>query len=285
MTETTSVLPTFFVIGASKSGTTSLHYYFAAHPEIVMTEPKEPHLMIGPGWRDRLWGYGELFGGDSSIRGEASPGYAVMPRNEDAPRNIAEVVPRARLVYLVRDPVERAVAQYAQHVILGMETRPIDEALDPDDPYCEYVAASRYATVVESYLDHFGPEQMLVMDYSLLRSDRRGSLARLFAHVGADPGFWDQAALERDYNVRSQDNLMLPGPLKRSRYGRVNAWSKRSIPDRFRTPLVQGLKSMIGRRVTPSVPGPVQARLADALASEADRLRAITGSAFSGWQI
>lgn len=250
-----------------------------------MTDPKEPHLMIGPGWRDRLWGYRELFPGVTSIRGEASPGYAVMPRNDDAPANIAEVVPGARLVFLVRDPVERAVAQYAQHVILGMETRSIEEAIDPSDPMCEYVAASRYATVVEAYLDHFNPEQLIVMDHALLRSDRARSLSKLFDHVGADPAFWDEEHLEQDYNVRASDNLMLPGPLKRSRYGRVNAWSKRALPTSVRRPLVRSMKRVLGQRVTPSLTDDLHARLVASLAPEAERLRELTGMSFANWEI
>src|SRR4051812_48717496 len=99
------VLPTFFIIGAGKSGTTALHSYLDLHPEIEMTAHKEVHFFLGPEWRQRIEGYAREFGGDTPQRGDASPGYTVFPRHADTPDRIRERVPGARLIYLVRDPV------------------------------------------------------------------------------------------------------------------------------------------------------------------------------------
>src|ERR671918_241426 len=142
---TSVAVPTFFVIGASKAGTTSLHHYLGAHPGIAMTEPKEPHLLCGPrDFHDRLFVYGQILDASSPIRGEVSPGYSLYPFDPEVPDRMREIAPEARLVYLVRDPVERATAHYAEHVIQRWEESAISEALDPGNPESRYVAGSRY---------------------------------------------------------------------------------------------------------------------------------------------
>src|SRR4029079_2322923 len=103
-------LPTFIVIGAMKAGTTSLARYLGEHPDVFVCSPKEPQFFIESGTWDRgvAW-YRELFAGgrDSIARGEASTDYSKLPRHGGVVDRIAEVAPEARIVYLVRDPIER----------------------------------------------------------------------------------------------------------------------------------------------------------------------------------
>jgi Sulfotransferase family len=276
-------LPTFFIIGASKAGTTSLHRYLGLHPEIAMTEPKEPHLMVGPGWRDKARAYGELFEREADVRGESSTGYSSPSINPDAPGNIAELAPEARLVYLVRDPVERAVAQYAQHVIYGRESEPIERAVRPGDPTSVYFDGSRYATVVESFLRHFDAQSILVIDHRELWGSRRAVLARVFAHVGADPTFWDEE-FEAEHNVRS-DNRTLPGPVRRFQQSGLNRALKRRLPEGLRRRVAPRVRRALGREVRPDPSPALRAALAEALAPEADRLRELTSQRFAHWSV
>ena len=90
-------LPTFFLIGASKSGTTSLNHYLGTHPEIAMAEPQEPHQLLGPNYEGRLGNYGALYTCDARLRGETSSGYANYPYNAEIVDRIADTVPDARL--------------------------------------------------------------------------------------------------------------------------------------------------------------------------------------------
>ena len=86
-------LPTFFVIGAARAGTTSMHYYLSLHPQIQMSATKEPHYFAGPpgeipygGPRvDSLDDYRKLFDPSAPVRGEASPSYAAYPRRQGVP--------------------------------------------------------------------------------------------------------------------------------------------------------------------------------------------------------
>src|SRR5436190_20938382 len=107
-------LPTFFIIGAPRSGTSSLHHYLNLHPEIGMSRLKETHHFVDnvqpPARRveDRAE-YEALFPSDARVRGEASPSYACYPQHGGAPERISVLLPDAKFIYLVRDPIERTV--------------------------------------------------------------------------------------------------------------------------------------------------------------------------------
>src|ERR671915_544163 len=98
------MLPNLIVIGAMKSGTTSLHNYLSLHPEIFMTEVKEPSFFTleGNWWRGREW-YEAQFPVAAKIRGESSPDYTKHPRHAGAPERMHAMIPDAKLVYLLRD--------------------------------------------------------------------------------------------------------------------------------------------------------------------------------------
>lgn len=277
-------LPTFLIIGASKAGTTSLHHYMAAHPGIAMTRRKDPHLMIGPRVPERVRQYAALFPGDIPVRGDCSTGYSALPMNPEAPDNIAELTTEARFIYLVRDPVERTIAHYAQHVITAVEDKPLEQAVSVDDPHNLYVALSRYATQVEAYLRRFDQGRMLVIDSVELRERRRETLRRAFAHVGADPEFWDEE-LDAEHNLRERENLRL-NPLGRRLKGSVlTRASRRLLPNPVHRSLTLAGARLLGKEIHPSASPELRARLAEALGPEAERLRRLTGQRFASWSV
>ena len=202
-------LPTAVVVGAMKCGTSALHTYLSTHPEISMSGLKEVNFFFGPaqspaGPPDTWWQHGQWhrgldwyaahFDARRPVRGESSPGYT-DPSHPEVAARMAQVLPTARLVYLVREPVQRAVSQFQHHVRDGTERRPLAEALL--DRRSQYVARSRYAERIMPFLDHFPHEQVLVVVQERLLADRRGELSRIFAHVGADPDFWHSDLRER----------------------------------------------------------------------------------------
>lgn len=202
-------LPNAVIIGAMKCATTALHRYLGAHPEVAMTALKETNFFIGPPraphglerewWRSGQWHrglswYASLFDGRMPVRGESSPGYT-SPANPEAATRMAAVIPHARLIYLVRDPLQRALSQYAHHRRDGAEDRPLEDALlDPDS---QYLSRSRYFERLQPFLAHFPPQQILVLVQERLLADRRGQLHRVFRHVGVDPHWWDDGLARR----------------------------------------------------------------------------------------
>lgn len=195
-------LPNVVVIGAMKCGTTALHHYLDRHPDIAMSTPKELNFFIGAMGQpetDLLGGYGSgtwhrgiewyagRFAAAAPVRGESSPGYTSPDHPEVADR-MARTVPHARLVYLVRDPVARAVSQYRHHAADGDERRPPGEALL--DEGSQYLARGRYHERLLPFLARFPTSQIAILAAEDLRDRRRQALRRLFAFLEVDDAFW-----------------------------------------------------------------------------------------------
>lgn len=193
-------LPNVMVIGAMKSGTTAVHRYLDAHPQVSMAAIKEVNFFVGDEdpqvgqWQHGLAWYASLFDAAAPVRGESSPGYT-SPDHLEVPARMAKVVPDARLVYLVRHPVDRAMSQYLHHRRDGAERRPVEVALP--DPASQYVPRSRYHERVQPFLRRFGREQLLVVVQERLLADPATQLRRVYEHVGADPAWTDPGLDER----------------------------------------------------------------------------------------
>ena len=100
------MLPNFIIIGAGKCGTSALYYYLHHHPEVQMSRVKELRFFNGEKWNQGLGWYESNWDGSSApVRGEASPGYTTYPEPSDTATRMHDVIPDAKLIYLVRDPI------------------------------------------------------------------------------------------------------------------------------------------------------------------------------------
>jgi hypothetical protein len=188
-------LPDFLILGAQKAGTTSLYSQLVAHPSVLPATKKEVHYFDrrrrAEGWyrahfpsRAELALVAERTG--RSLTGEASPYYLFHPA---VPQRVRRTVPDARLIAVLRDPVERAISGYHHQVRHGHEHRPIELALDPrhavvtapetDDRWYDapgparrltYLARGHYAEQLERWFSCFAREQVLVLESTALRA-------------------------------------------------------------------------------------------------------------------
>ncbi len=183
-------LPTFFVIGAAKCGTTSLHRYLDLHPEIGMSRLKEPHYFTRldePGKTD-TW-YRSLFDASFAVRGESSVGYSLAPHRPGIPEKIRTAVPGAKLVYIVRDPIARFVSDYVHQVSDGVENRNLEEAArSPENTRAG--DRGRYHFQIQQYLEHFDRSRLLVLTAEDLARRRRGAVSAVFDFLEVDPDVW-----------------------------------------------------------------------------------------------
>ena len=206
-------LPDFLILGAQKAGTTALYSYLRRHPSIT-----------GPSWKevsyfDRHYARGEAwyrgnFPNKARTRGklvgEASPSYVFHPL---APQRVRELVPEARLVVLVRNPVDRALSHYQHEVALGREPLSFEDALAAEDERLRgeeerlladpryfsrewwshtYRARGRYAEQLERWLAVFPQEQLLIVPSDDLADDPAGAHARVLDFLGAPPQRLDE---------------------------------------------------------------------------------------------
>ncbi|MEO0917295.1 MAG: sulfotransferase, partial [Pseudomonadota bacterium] len=183
--------PNLFVIGASKAGSSALHSYLRWHPDICMSTEKEPCYFVDDDELSAAWpimarrpcshdweAYLSLWEGgeDARYRGEGSVYYSQTPHRSGVPGRIAQTCPDARIVYLVREPVQRAVTHYWQRFKEFQEDLPIETAMRE---HAIYRDTSDYALQLQAYLDHFEPSQIRVIVAEDLRTRRRQEIDAL----------------------------------------------------------------------------------------------------------
>lgn len=196
--------PDFVIIGAQRGGTTSLHAYLGAHPRIATAKTKELHFLTDRFERGRDWYAGQFPStlpiGD--LTGEATPYALFHPRS---PRRLRQVAPDARLIVLLRNPIERAYSHYMHEHKSGFEHLAFEDALaaEPErlageedrlasDPayisfnhkHASYMARGDYARQVERWLAHFPAEQMLFLRSEDLFEHPESSLADITSFLG-----------------------------------------------------------------------------------------------------
>lgn len=201
-------LPNVIIIGAQKSGTSSLFSYLVQHPQIRGSSRKEVHFFDG----------GSLPGVDNFKKGskwyrshfplnlepretptiEATPSYLFVP---SVPARISTLLPGVKLIAVLRDPVERAISHYFHEVRAGREKRPIMSALVEEDDLLapiwksenfqsrqfrsfSYKARGRYAEQLIRYFSFFSKDQILVFSSKELFEATDETLSRVFNFLG-----------------------------------------------------------------------------------------------------
>lgn len=275
-----------------KAGTTSLYHYLDQHPEIQMASVKETNFFSGPpngtpypvGLKriEHLADYEELFDPAFRVRGEASPSYTVYPQRKGVPERIKEIVPRAKLIYLVRDPIARAISQYDHHVSYENERRSLDDALDLTDPHGRYTSPSFYAAQLERYLQHFPLENVLVVDQAELLADRPARLREVFNFLGVDESFYSE---QFDQEMNTGEELRQYSRfVVLVRYARATPLQR--LPRGLRVFLRQKVRQIASRPLERSaLNDDLRARLQELFAEDARRLRELTGKQFSTWSV
>ncbi|MDR3623503.1 MAG: sulfotransferase [Paludisphaera borealis] len=184
--------PDFFVIGAAKSGTTTLHEYLARHPDLWMSADKEPCFFdpnVAPELRDPETYHG-LFNGarEDQLCAESSTNYAMWPLVPNVPRSISLVNPDARFIYLLRDPLRRCYSHFMhRHEREVLRDQPyrmtFEEYLNFDPIIAD---ASDYAAQVRRYLEYFPKQSLLLLSFERFVKDPVSTLKQVFDFLGVD---------------------------------------------------------------------------------------------------
>ena len=196
-------LPDAMIIGAMKSGTSSLHYYLTQHPQVIPPLRKEVHYFDLNFARGESW-YRANFGrpGEPGLNLDSSPYYLFHPQ---VPSRAHALVPGAKLIVLLRDPVRRAYSHYWHERDKGRERLSFEDALaaEPErigrageqlasgaiernesHQYFSYLARSRYAEQIERWLRLFPRQQLLVLRFEDLAQDPLPVLNRSLQYLG-----------------------------------------------------------------------------------------------------
>ena len=199
------VLPNFLIFGVQKAGTTSIYTYLREHPQVYMSPLKEPDFLgyepaagkadgsPQPNRRRKIQtiqDYQALFDGvtDEIAIGEASPNYLFL--HEQAVPRIQSYVPEAKLIAVLRNPVERAYSNYLMNMrdIIG-NRKPLADQVKSSAETSYTLLKGRYYEGIKHFLEAFGPEQVKIFLYEALRQDSDALMREVYTFIGVDNSF------------------------------------------------------------------------------------------------
>ena len=261
-------LPDFVIIGAMKSGTSSLHEQLRARSGIFMSDPKEPNFFSDDhNYRQGIDRYRRLFEAarPEQLCGESSTHYTKLPAYPLTVQRMVQHLPEVRLIYLMRDPIERIVSQYI-HEWSQREVRgTLEQAVRQ---HSRYLAYSCYARQLDPFLRHFGAARILPLAFErmVLRPD--SVLAEVCGFLGdpsPEPAVWGP---ELGIQNPSAQRLRRSGlrALLRSLPG------ARPLVRRLPPPLRQSLDGLWQMRRRPQLPAELRAELVGSIDRDLARL-------------
>lgn len=253
-------VPDFFVVGAPKAGTTALHGALAAHPQLFLPALKEPKFFLcdgpppergGPGdahsYREWIWrreDYEALFDAapPGTRRGESTPFYLSDP---DALSRIADVVPGAKLIAVLRDPVDRAYSNWAHLWADGLETvgdfmaacaEEDERAAAGWAPFWRYLRTGLYGQQVTNLYRLFPREQVLLIRYKHLVDDAATTLDAVCRFLDVEEGLVHEAPprnvgtyVDPSFTTRVLNRAMRVGAAAGSLFP-PRVWRRASVP-------------------------------------------------------
>ena len=207
-------LPAFMIIGAQKSGTSSLYAYLGQHPQLLPSYPKEVNFFDGgtnpnidnfekgQAWYRASFPFRKNVSAHSRTF-EASPNYIFNPLTS---RRVFDIVPEVKFIAVLRNPTERAISHYFHAKRRGYESLPIKEALQEEEKRLgsvidnkdyksnnfrrhSYKSRGLYKQQIERFLNYFPWQQILVLSSEEFFSEPDNTLRQVFEFVGVDTGF------------------------------------------------------------------------------------------------
>ena len=270
-------VPTFFIPGAPKAGTSTLYRHLRAHPDVCMSEPKEPSIFYGHfGEHD----YAETcfrHRTDERVFGDGTATYMIQPQ---VPRRIHDAVRDAKFIIALREPIARAVSQYEFRVQKGTEVRPFAEIVERglDEEILSY---SAYGTHFSRFFGLFSMDRFHFVEYSDLGKDPNATMAKVFEFIGIEP---IPIATEVRENV-----TRAPGSEKTQRFlSYVRRTRVQRLVPRSKRPEMRRIASKVMALGSSGMRTEIRAhdreRLIQLLKPEVEQLEAATGLSFPAWR-
>jgi hypothetical protein len=211
--------PDFIIIGAMKSATTTLHEQLARQPGLFMSRPKEPNYFSDDEnyARGSSW-YASCFegAGQEDLCGESSTHYTKLPKHPRTLDRMVEALPRVKLIYVMRHPIDRLTSHYLHEQTVGRITEGLERAVDR---YPDLVDYGRYSMQLEPYLRAYGPAAVHPVFFDRLVGRPDEELERIGRFLGVPrPLRWDHSLSPqnvgrerlRDSHLR---NVLVQAPL------------------------------------------------------------------------
>ncbi|GAB3855745.1 sulfotransferase [Nocardioides maradonensis] len=285
-------MPNLFIVGAAKAGTTALHSLLTKHPDVCMSAVKEPHYFADvrpdPNMRHlvrrttSLDDYLKLFSRPTAtFVGEASPSYLF---DATSAQRISAANPAAKIVVMLRDPIERAFSHYLMDVREGRQPRSFEDALAFDRTFRDrrwgtachlYEDLGHYADQIARYLDVFDKNQILVLESRQFATDRESVADALGTFLGLPAAPFLQELDESERNQFARPKSRTAAAIISNTFARRTA--QRIVPRRTRHTVRD--RMLLARDQRPVMQDPVRRDLEERFSEQVHRARAITGLA------
>lgn len=178
-------LPNLLIIGAMKSGTSSLHDYLALHPDIFMSTPKEIHFFTNEFYDpNKLDEYKNHFITNKKIAGTTPQNYTKCHNHhfKSVPERIKKHIPDVKMIYIVRDPIKR----YTSHIFESSFTRPPVRNLTWEQKSSNFIKTGMYYMQIQAFLNHFKKEQIHILSLEDLQENKLVELNKIFRFLEVD---------------------------------------------------------------------------------------------------
>ncbi len=256
--------PRLIVLGAENAGLQVLCAHLNAHPEVAVRESDSEFFTSERSWSRGLDAYRSLFPDGVRVTGECAPSCTRLPRTQGCAERLREALPKLRLVYLMRDPIDRIVEAYVARRTAGQEERTFRAVLSTVSGN-DYVDRSRYHMQLEPYWRAFGRERVHLLTWESLRDETRREVRTLYRFLNVDADFFD-AGLEKP------DVPDPTGSWSTHTWRRLRGW-------------LHGDADPLAPETRPRVDVDMRIWLEQALAADVARLRETTGLSFPGWSM
>jgi hypothetical protein len=276
-------LPNMIIIGAQKCGTTSLHYYLSLHPEISMSKQKELNFFLPKkNWHKGIEWYKSNFIGRAKIYGEASPGYSFYPVYKGVPERMYSIIPEAKLIYLVRDPVERIISHYFHNYVDCNESKTFDEAVAASESNI-YICLSKYFMQIEQYLKFYPKSNILIVTHENLNKYRRQTLQKVFRFLCVDETIYSKKFYFKLHTSKYKRRKTSFG-LRLSQCYALKLI--KLLPFELRGPVEKLLCLPFSYKVKwPELNNQLRKKIIEFIKEDVNHLRKFTGCRFESWSI
>jgi len=280
--------PNLIIIGSQKCGTSSLHHYLDLHPEVSMSDQKELDFFVDrKNWQKGVHWYESQFTGTAKVHGESSPSYTMYPNFSGVPQRMHSLVPDARLIYIVRDPIDRIVSHYLHQWYGKRQEDTFFEVLaDPaNDKTRHYIKTSSYHLQITQYLEFYDLSQICVISLEDLKNSPEETLGKIFRFLEIDDTFFppESATVVNATQSKMRMNrlgefLLSRNPLMQS----LHRMTARTLPIAVK----RRVRSLMGaKQGRPELSTRLRQTLQAALHDDIVKFRELTGQSFEDWSV
>ena len=275
----------FMIIGAMKSGTTTLANILSMHPDVCFCNVKEPHFFSKTkDWQCSLGTYKSLYvPTGNQLCGEASTTYTCYPEfNKTVWKSLHEFNPRLKLIYIIRHPIDRIVSHFVHNFLRGYTSNSLEEdvILNPT-----YLNRTRYFTQIRPYIEYFGREQILLLTFEEFLQEKQAALSQIASFLAIDFNkFCDFMSVHKNKSIGAPKTHFRLDQVRESKWVKS---VRPFIPHCLKAPMSEALHRLAAKKLAdkPVVPAAFRKILWDLLMLDILEIQKLMHRELAEWNI